>query len=170
MIFKVKKSIVFLSVILLLNIIIYGISLTVTNFGPAKYVVLTVLFILVSLNVVAFLMNVVILEEDAIFVKSLYGNRRVKIPEIIEISYVPLKGRILMMISDKEKFVFVSSMIDGFGDVVDYLKKKITDEKLLETLGEVRMDVINQKNKMVVLFLIVLNIVVIGSYVYNFIL
>lgn len=170
MIFKVKKSIVFLSVILLLNIIIYGISLTVTNFGPAKYVVLTVLFILVSLNVVAFLMNVVILEEDAIFVKSLYGNRRVKIPEIIEISYVPLKGRILMMISDKEKFVFVSSMIDGFGDVVDYLKKKITDEKLIETLGEVRMDVINQKNKMVVLFLIVLNIVVIGSYVYNFIL
>lgn len=170
MIFKVKKSIVFLSVILLLNIIIYGISLTVTNFGPAKYVVLTVLFILVSLNVVAFLMNVVILEEDAIFVKSLYGNRRVKIPEIIEISYVPLKGRILMMISDKEKFVFVSSMIDGFGDVVDYLKKKITDEKLLETLGEVRMDVINQKNKMVVLFLIVLNIVVIVSYVYNFIL
>lgn len=170
MIFKVKKSIVFLSVILLLNIIIYGISLTVTNFGPAKYVVLTVLFILVSLNVVAFLMNVVILEEDAIFVKSLYGSRRVKIPEIIEISYVPLKGRILMMISDKEKFVFVSSMIDGFGDVVDYLKKKITDEKLLETLGEVRMDVINQKNKMVVLFLIVLNIVVIGSYVYNFIL
>ncbi len=170
MIFKVKKNIVILSVILLLNIIIYGISLTVTNYGPAKYVVLTVLLILVSLNVVAFVMNVVILEDDAIFVKSLYGDKRVKISEINEISYVPLKGRILMMLSDKEKFVFVSSMIDGFGEVVEYLKRKITDEKLLEVLNEVKMDVINHKNRMVVLFLIVLNIVVIGSYVYNFIL
>ncbi|MGB9731227.1 hypothetical protein [Calditerrivibrio nitroreducens] len=168
--FRVKKSILVLSVLLLLNIIIYGISLTITNFGPAKYVVLTVLFILVLLNVVAFFMNEVILKEDLVYVKSLYGSRGIKIPEIAEISYIPLKGRILMMLSDKDKFVFVSSMMDGFGDIVEYLKKGIKDENLLNILNEVRLDVISHKNKMVVLFLIVLNIVVIGSYIYNFLL
>jgi len=59
-------------------------------------------------------------------------------------------------------------MIDGFGDIIDHLKKNIKDDKLIEVLNEVRLDVINHKNRMIVLFLIVLNIVVIGSYCYNF--
>jgi hypothetical protein len=166
--FKVKKSILYLALFLLFNIIIYGVSLVGTNFGPAKYTVFTILFILVFLNVVSLYINVVTIDGETVFVKSLYGSKNIKISEIIEISYVPLKGRILMMLSDKDKFVFVSSMIDGFGDIVDYLKKNIKDDKLIEVLNEVRIDVINHKNRMVVLFLIVLNIVVIGSYCYNF--
>ncbi|MCX8085090.1 MAG: hypothetical protein N3C60_09245 [Calditerrivibrio sp.] len=168
MTFKVKKNILVMAFILLINIVIYAISLSLTDFGSGKYVVATVIFLLVFLNIVSLLVNTVMIEDTNIRVKSLYGKKVINLNELTEISFVPLKGRILMMLSDKHNFAFISSMIDGFDSIVEYIKGVVKDENLLNVLNEVRMDVIDQKNKMVFIFLIVLNLVVIASFVYNF--
>lgn len=170
MVFKVKKNILLLGIILLVNIVLYGVSLrNMENISGAKYAVVIVLFVLILLNIVSILINKIYITDNIIEVKSLYGKKTVAIDDLKEITFIPLRGRIMMMLTDSKNFAFVPSLIDGFDKIAELLKNKITDEVLLKSLSEIDMKIINSKNRMVLIFLIAFNVIIIASYMYNFI-
>ncbi|MEF3255333.1 MAG: hypothetical protein K6348_07225 [Deferribacterales bacterium] len=169
MVYKVKKSIVVLAVLLMVTILCYGFSLFYTNVpGYGKYIVISILGVLIFLNLLQFLINKVIIDENIITVKSLYGTKRIDINELQEISFVPLQGRILMMLTDKNSFAFIPSTIDGFDDIAEYIKGRVDSIELVNILNEINMKVINSKNRMIIIFLIVFNVILIVSSLYNF--
>lgn len=168
MVFKVKKTIILLALLLLVNSLIYGFSISSSDATSGKYAVIIVLSILILLNLLSLILNIITIDDDTITVKSLYGKKKLSLQNIQEISFIPLKGRILMMLSDNNRLVFVSSMIDGFDKIAKILRDNLKTEELMEKIDEIDMNVINSKNRMVIFFLIVFNLLIVGSYVYNF--
>ncbi|MCA1933024.1 MAG: hypothetical protein LDL13_05555 [Calditerrivibrio sp.] len=168
MVFKVKKTIVVLASLLFINALIYGLSMSSIEATSGKYAVIIVLSLLIFLNLLSLILNIIVIDGDTITVKSLYGKKNVSILNLQEISFIPLKGRILMMLSDSNGFVFVSSMIDGFDKIAKVIRDNLKSKELIEKIDEIDMGVINSKNRMVIVFLLIFNFLIAGSYIYNF--
>lgn len=168
MVFKVKKTIILLAVLLFVNALIYGLSIPSSDTTSGKYAVIIALSILIFLNLLSLILNIITIDGDTITVRSLYGKKNVSLQNIQEISFIPLKGRILMMLSDSNGFVFVSSMIDGFDKIAKIIRDNLKTEELIEKIDEIDMNVINSKNRMVIVFLVIFNTLIAGSYMYNF--
>jgi hypothetical protein len=73
-----------------------------------------------------------------------------------------------MILSDAERFVFVSSYFKNFAEFADYVKSKV-DEPLQGNIAKLDDKLIRKKQITFIVLLGVLNIFLVGSAVYNFV-
>jgi hypothetical protein len=107
-------------------------------------------------------------EGDEVRLYTVFGKKKIRLTALEEIGVILLKMRAILILSDAERFVFVSSYFKNFEDFTDYVKSNVNAE-LQGNIAKLDNKLIRKKQVTFMVLLVVLNIFLIGSAVYNFI-
>lgn len=108
--------------ILLLMSFFFTYSVYVTDFSGGSMAVCAVLIVFLGLNLAVLLTKSVKVENGVIHQSTLYGKKEINICDIEEIGVVNLRWRLILILSDPHKFVFISSLYDNFEEFIEFLK------------------------------------------------
>jgi hypothetical protein len=64
-------------------------------------------------------------ENGEVSLKNLMGNKSIKLSELEEIGIVNLRWRVILILSDPHKFVFISSLYGDFEKFANMLKENV---------------------------------------------
>ncbi|PLX70025.1 MAG: hypothetical protein C0603_03550 [Denitrovibrio sp.] len=126
MVYKVDKKLVILTTILLVSSIFFTFSVHLAGFGKPGIMLCSGVVLFILFNLVVLLSKKIEINDGVICQTTIYGKKDVKISEIGDIGVVKLRWRIILILSDPHKFVFISSMYEDFEDFVQYLKDNVT--------------------------------------------
>ncbi|KAA0259421.1 hypothetical protein FHQ18_00650 [Deferribacter autotrophicus] len=154
MIFRYDKKLLFLLIILLVSSVYFSISHYVLGGSHVKIIVLIVLMIFVLFNLLSILKRKVEVKDEVIIVHALLGTKQIKYNEIKDAVFLYLKGRTVLILADDEKFVFLSSVVDGFEKIIDLLKEKVSED-IKEKLALFDYKRNNKSKKLLFAFLII---------------
>ncbi|NPA44911.1 MAG: hypothetical protein GXO49_05195 [Chlorobi bacterium] len=107
-------------------------------------------------------------DNNFLISSSILGKKKIDLINLYEASVINLKGRIICVLSDKENFVFISSTIENFMEIIHKIID-IAPDDITNKLKEIDEKEINRKNTSFTLFLIIANIFLIGVAIYNII-
>ncbi|PLX66378.1 MAG: hypothetical protein C0602_12015 [Denitrovibrio sp.] len=166
MVYKVDRRLVLLTVILLIASLFFTVSVYFSNIGRGGLIVCFIVVVFILYNLLVLISKKIEVKGTEICQTTLYGKKTVDISKIEDIGVVKLRWRVLLIISDPHKFVFISSFYEDFEGFVQYLKDNLTGylESLLKPVSD---KVIRKKRKFLITVVIGLTIFFIGSGVYN---
>lgn len=167
-VYKVDPALIALSVLLVLTAVFFTFSNVVSGFDAAEVIICSIVLLLAVFNFFSLSFRRLEVEDDIINLYSIYGKKTVDISALEEIGVVLLKVRAVLILADAEKFMFVPSYFKNFGEFTDYLKGKINGE-LRGHLVKVDAKTIRKKQITLALALAALNVLFIGSAIYNLI-
>lgn len=121
-VYKIQKKLVVLLGILFLMSIFFSYSVYVTDFSGGSMAVCAILIIFLGLNLAVFLSKSVSVENGVVHQTTLYGKKEINLKELEEIGVVNLRWRIILILSDPHKFVFISSLYENFEEFIEFLK------------------------------------------------
>lgn len=168
-IYKIDKSYLFLLVFLLFSSIVFLISHTQVKSYNIKFVLIGFLILFILFNLVNLLNKRVIIDSENIEIRSLFGSKKLRFFDIEDITPVKLKGRYLFILSDSEKYGFLSSMFENFDEILNILKENAQNEEIKNRLSHFSRKDFLSKKRLFVTFLIVANIFLLAASIYNFI-
>lgn len=168
-IYKIDKSYLLLLVFLLFSSIVFLISHTQVKSYDIKFVLIGFLILFILFNLVNLLNKRVIIDSENIEIRSLFGSKKLRFFDIEDIAPVKLKGRYLFILSDSEKYGFLSSMFENFDEIFNILKENAQNEEIKNRLSHFSRKDFLSKKRLFVSFLIVANIFLLAASIYNFI-
>lgn len=166
-IYKIEKVYVSLLVILLAASFIFAFSHALIGGNNIKFIIIGFLILFIIFNIVNLLGKKVEIDENSITIKSLTGKRKLEFDKIEDITPLKLKGRYIFIISDNEKYGFLSSMFEKFDEILDILKKNAQNSNN-EKISGITIKDINSRKKIFIAFLISATIFLIAASVLNF--
>lgn len=134
----------------------------------AKWVIAAIVVGFALFNFISLYFRRLEVEGDEVRLYTVYGRKAVKLSSLEEIGVILLKMRAILILSDAEKFVFVSSYFRNFADFADYVKSAVNTE-LQGNIAKLDHRLIRKKQITFLILLGVLNIFLAGSSVYNFV-
>lgn len=119
-------------------------------------------------NLVLLFTKKIYVEDGCIRQFTLYGKKDIKVGEIEEVGVVNLRWRVILILSDPHKFVFISSLYENFNGFIDYLRPQVCDEAL-KSLEKVTHKKIVHKNMVLMLMMTAGSLFFVGAGIYNII-
>jgi len=168
-IYKIDKCYLLLLFFLLFSSIVFLISHTQVKSYDIKFVLIGFLILFILFNLVNLLNKRVIIDSENIEIRSLFGSKKLRFFDIEDIAPVKLKGRYLFILSDSEKYGFLSSMFENFDEILNILKENAQNEEIKNRLSHFSRKDFLSKKRLFVSFLIVSNIFLLAASIYNFI-
>ena len=168
MVFKVGKPILGLSFLLIPASVFFAYSFTLLPMAGVKWFVAGVVLLFSVLNFISLYVQRLVVDGDELRLKTLFGSKQIKLSQLQEIGTVVLKMRIVLVLSDDEKFMFLSSHLDKFEDVLDYMKAHVGKE-LHKNIDKLDAGMIKKKKYAFMGLLVVVALFLAGSGIYNFI-
>ncbi|ADD68512.1 hypothetical protein Dacet_1748 [Denitrovibrio acetiphilus DSM 12809] len=166
MVYKVDRQLVILTVILLAASLFFALSVFLSGMGNGGLIISFAIVAFIIFNIVVLFSKKIEVSEDEIVQTTIYGRKRVRIDEIEDIGIVKLRWRIILIISDPHKFVFISSLYEDFESFVDSLKDRL-QEPVDSLIKPVTPKLIAKKRRFLRFVLVILTVFFIGSGVYN---
>jgi len=166
MVYKVNRRLVTLTIVLFLASLFFSFSVYLADFGRGGLVVSFVVVAFILFNLLVLYSKKIEISGGEICQSTIYGRKSVKLAEIEDIGVVKLRWRLILILSDPHKFVFISSLYEDFEDFVQYLKDNLTGhtESLLEP---VTPRIIKTKRTFLSGVIVVMTVFFIGSGFYN---
>jgi len=166
MVYKVDKRLVLLTSILFLSSLFFTFSIYMSDFGKGSIVVCLVAVAFIFFNLLVLLSKRIEIRDGEICQTTIYGRKSVMLAEIGDIGVVKLRWRIILILSDPHKFVFISSLYEDFEGFVQYLKDNLTGyvESLLQP---VTPKMIKKKRSFLAVVVLAMTGFFLGSGVYN---
>lgn len=152
--------------LLLIMSFFFTYSVYVSDFSGGAMAVCAVLIVFLGLNLAVLLSKTVTVENGVIHQKTLYGKKELNIKEIEEIGVVNLRWRIILILSDPHKFVFISSLYNGFEEFMEFLKVEAAEPAKV-SLAKVTHKNVRNKNLFLSLMLAVGSLFFLLSGLYN---
>lgn len=165
-IYKIKKNYQVLLLLLFLSSIFFNVSHLMVDGNPIKFVVLIFMAGFIGWMLLGAWAKRVEISEDAVIVKGLLGTKSVQLSDLKDASVINMKGRSLCILSDSERYVFISSLFDGFVDIIQHVVQVAPDD-IMDNLKKIDTDNIEKKSKLMNSFLIFAILFLIGISVYN---
>jgi hypothetical protein len=166
MVYRVDRKLVLSTYGLLAAALFFSFSVYVSDFGGGGLAVCFVVVCFILFNLLVLVSKKIEVSGDTISQTTIYGKKEVNISEIEDIGVVKLRWRVILILSDPHKFVFISSFYQDFEGFVDSLRKRLTGhvESLLEP---VTAKMIKTKQTFLLTMVVVLTIFFVGSGIYN---
>lgn len=166
MVYKVDKKLVVLTVVLLLSSLFFTYSVYAIGMGGGGLAVCFVAVLFILFNLMILLSKKIEMHDGEISQVTLYGKKSVKVEDIEDIGIVKLRWRIILILSDPHKFVFISSLYDDFEGFVQELKNGLS-EKMETLLAPVTPKMISAKKNFLLGVVVIMTVFFIGSGFYN---
>ena len=166
MVYKVDKKLIILTAILLLASIFFTFSVYVAGFGKPGVMLCSGVVLFILFNLIVLLSKKIEISEGVICQTTIYGKKDVKISEIDDIGVVKLRWRVILILSDPHKFVFISSMYENFEGFVQHLKDNVTGHAE-SLIAPVTPKTIRKKRKFLLMLVVSLTGFFTASGVYN---
>jgi len=166
-IYKIDKIYIFLLLTLLMLSLFFGYSHTLIVGNNIKYFIIGFMILFIIFNIINLLAKKVEITDEFINIKSLTGNRKLKFDEIEDITPLKLKGRYIFIISDREKYGFLSSMFSDFQEIFHIIKEKVNSE-IQEKLSTLTEKDFKSRKFIFVIFMLTANIFLLLASIYNF--
>ena len=126
-VYKVQKKLVWLMSLLLLLSFFFTYSVYVSDFSAGAMVVCAVMILFLAYNLAVLLSKRFIVKEGVIHQDTLLGKKEIDMKEIEEIGVVNLRWRLILILSDPYKFVFISSLYANFEEFIDFMRSQVSD-------------------------------------------
>jgi hypothetical protein len=167
MVYKVSSRLAGLTVLLLVASLFFTYSVYASEMGTGGLVVCLVIVAFIFFNLLVVLTKKIEVSEDGTIAQTtIYGKKSVNVSDIDDIGVVRLRWRVILILSDPHKFVFISSLYEDFEDFVEYLKKSI-DGPVENALESVTAKLIKKKRIFLKSMIMAATVFFIGSGVYN---
>ncbi|BAI80940.1 conserved hypothetical protein [Deferribacter desulfuricans SSM1] len=128
MIYRYDKRVFLLLITLLISAIYFAVSHFFIGGSPYKFIILGVLLVFILFNIISLVRKEIKLDDNKITVRALLGEKSLDFKDINDAVFLYLKGRTILILSDDQKFVFLSSLIDRFDNILDYIKDKVNED------------------------------------------
>lgn len=166
MVYKVDRRLVTFTTILFLSSLFFSFSVYASGYGMGGLAVCFVAVVFILFNLLILLSKKIEIKDGDIRQTTLYGHKDVQLAEIEDIGIVKLRWRIILILSDPHKFVFISSLYEDFEGFVQYLKDNLP-EQIESLLKPVTPRLIKNKRMFLTTVIAALTAFFIGSGVYN---
>lgn len=166
MVYKVDRRLLLLTTLLLFASLFFTFSVYVSDMGNGGLVVCFVVVVFILFNLLVLLSKKIEIKDKEICQTTLYGRKTVNLSEIEDIGVVKLRWRVILIISDAHKFVFISSFYEDFEGFVQYLRENLSGY-LESLLQPVTPKVIRKKRAFLASVVVGLMIFFTGSGIYN---
>lgn len=167
-VYKINSKLVWLMAFLCLTSVFFCFSVLRYEYSGGAAVVCLAAEIFLLYNLVGLLTKKISVGDGTIRQHTLYGTKEISVGEIEEVGVVNLKWRLILILSDAEKFVFITSLYSDFNNFVDGLRQQVCEEAF-KSLEKVTQKKINQKNMVLMLMMAAGALFFIGAGVYNII-
>lgn len=167
-IYKIDKIYIILLFLLLIVSVVFLISHMQIKSYNIKFALIGFLILFILFNIVNLLCKKVILDNNGIEIISLIGSRKLNFLDIQDITPLKLKGRYIFILSDNEKYGFLSSMFENFNEILNTLKNNVQGKEVKSKLNSFSEKDYLSKKRIFVSFLIVANIFLLSASIYNF--
>lgn len=165
-VYKIDKIYIFLLVSLLIVSIFFGYTHTLTGGNNIKYLIIGFVVLFIIFNLINLITKKVEIEDEFINIKSLAGFRKLKFDEIEDITPLKLMGRYIFIISDSEKYGFLSSMFENFEEIYQIIKERL-DSEIQKKLNNLSEKDFKSRKVVFVIFMVVANIFLLLASMYN---
>jgi len=167
MVYKVSSRLAGLTVLLFVSSLFFSYSVYAAGMGAGGAIVSLVVVTFILFNLVVILTKKIeVSDSGEISQSTIYGKKSVNVSEIDDIGVVKLRWRVILILSDPHKFVFISSLYENFEEFVDYLKKSI-DGPVDKALEPVSDSLIKKKRIFLKSLIVAATLFFVGSGVYN---
>ncbi|QAR33010.1 hypothetical protein EP073_06190 [Geovibrio thiophilus] len=167
-VYRVGTSAVVLSFLLIVSSVIFSVSHVFSGMNGAKWVIAAIVVGFTLFNFISLYFRRLEVEDDEVRLFTVYGRKSIKLSALEEIGVILLKMRAILILSDAEKFVFVSSYFRNFAEFTELVKSNVNAE-LQGNIAKLDNKLIRKKQITFMALLAVLNIFLVGSAVYNFV-
>ncbi|WP_022849714.1 hypothetical protein [Limisalsivibrio acetivorans] len=165
-VYRVSRRVLFLSGALVLSGLLFSASHALIGLNGAKGAVLAVVNIFIIFNFITLLFRRIEVDGDTVRLFTIYGRKSINLTDLEEIGIIKLKMRIIVILSDPKKFVFISSFYRDFESFVEYVKGRV-DKELHESIAKLSEKTIKRKRRILAAVLGTLNLFFLGSVLYN---
>lgn len=166
MVYKVDKRLVTLTVLLFISSLFFTLSVYIKGMGGGALVVCFVAVAFIVFNLLVLFSKKIEIEDGVISQTTIYGKKSVNVAEIEDIGVVKLRWRIILILSDPQKFVFISSLYENFEEFVEYLRGLVCNDVTC-LLDPVTPKSIAKKRRFLNTMIIAVSVFFVGSGVYN---
>jgi hypothetical protein len=166
MVYRVDKKLVVFTTLLFITSLFFTFSVYSSDFGNGGLVVCFVIVAFILFNLVVLISKKIEVTDGDICQSTVYGSKCININDLEEIGVIKLRWRVILILSDPHKFVFISSLYEEFDVFVQYLKDH-SPEPIEGMINPVTPKLL--KKKQVFLFTVIVGMTAffIGSGVYN---
>ncbi len=126
--FKTNKTIVMLHIVIFLLLIVFA-SNVENRQTQLNVILLSVMVVISSFMIISSLIKSVTVTDDKIIVRSLLKKTEIDIKNISYGYALSAMGRYVLIIYDGSHSVMISSLSDGFSDIVQLVSEKITEDE-----------------------------------------
>ena len=126
--FRTNKTFILLYILILALLIIYTIN-DVNRQSNLNVKLLSVMIVIVFAMLISSLLKKVIVTEDNIIVKSLFKTTIIEIDKIGYGYAISAMGRFVLIINDGTHTAMISSLMNGFNEIVALVSSKIVEEE-----------------------------------------
>lgn len=151
-----------------LSSIFFGLSHLMIKGNNIKFIVLSFMAIFIIFILIGMLVKKIYIQDGIIYSKTLAGTKKIDLSTLCGVSVIDMKGRVLCILSDEDHYLFISSMFDGFMDIINNIKD-LSPIESTEQLNALNDNDMNKKAKLITGFLIFANLFLIGLSIYNII-
>lgn len=125
--FKINKTILWLNIIIFILLLIF--TFNEINRASKTHTILLFIMLCISLYmVISSIVRKVVITDDEIIVKQLFKSSSININNINYGYTISAIGRYGLLLSDGHNVVMITSLIDGFFEILESLLNKIPNE------------------------------------------
>jgi len=166
MVYKVDRKLITLTLVLFLSSLFFSFSVYMAGFGNGGLLVCGLVVAFILFNLVVLFSKKIEIKDGAICQTTIYGKKEVKFADIGDIGVVKLRWRIILILSDPHKFVFISSFYEDFEGFVAKLKEHVTGY-IESLLAPVTPKLIRKKRRFLLTLILAMTAFFIVSGFYN---
>lgn len=166
MVYKVDRRLIVLTVILFAASLFFTYSVYASGFGRGGLIICLAVIAFIAFNLLILISKKIEIKDGEICQTTLYGHKKVRTADIEDIGIVKLRWRIILILSDPHKFVFISSLYGDFEVFVKYLQDNLTG-RVESLLVPVTPKLIKKKRVFLMTVVAALTAFFIGSGFYN---
>lgn len=167
-VYKINKKLVYLLILLCVTSVFFSFTVLKYDYSGGAAAVCFVIELFLLYNLALLFTKKIFVEDGQIRQFTLYGKKEIKIDEIEEVGVVNLRWRIILILSDPHKFVFISSLYDDFDGFIDFLRPQVCEDAF-KSLEKVTHKKIKHKNDFLMGMLLAGSLFFVGAGVYNII-
>jgi len=126
-VYRISRKLLYGMIFLFVSSLFFSFSFVARDGSGGSAAVCAVLTVFLLYNLVSMLISRVNVENGEISLKNLMGSKSIKMAELEEIGIVNLRWRVILILSDPHKFVFISSMYGDFEEFANMLRSNVPD-------------------------------------------
>ncbi|MGE4265834.1 MAG: hypothetical protein AB7F25_00225 [Deferribacterales bacterium] len=126
-VYKISRKLLYGMIVLFVSSLFFSFSFIIREDSGGSAAVCAILTVFLLYTLTSMLISRVSVENGEVSLRNLMGSKSIKLSELEEIGIVNLRWRVILILSDPHKFVFISSLYGDFEEFVNMLRASVPE-------------------------------------------